>query len=220
MTFCYFRFLVVALMPLVSSAQIVDNYVAQPSINVSWNNNARWSFNSAIEQRNLIENGINGLHLQAAQFASYDIGFYTQIAAGVMYREVFDDQRPEELRFTEQFVYVRKYNSLKLAHRLRWDQRIRGTELTHRWRYRFSGSLPLNGGNIDAREFYLTASVETLFIAQAREKPGYDQRVSLGIGIALTRKLKIQLVTEYRWEDISQDLEKSLFFNLGVYYSL
>lgn len=218
MTSYYFRFLF--LMPLFATGQIVDDYVVQPSINISWNNNARWSFNSLIEQRNVVDNGVKGLHIQAAQFASYDIGFYSQIGAGVMYREVFDQQRPEELRFTEQFVYARKYNSLKLAHRVRWDQRIRGMDLTHRWRYRFSGSTPLNGGTVDAREFYLTASAEAVFIAQANQKPGYDQRIAIGIGTALTTKLKLQLVTEYRWEDYTQDLTRSLFFNFGLYYSL
>ncbi len=203
-----------------STAQVVDDFIAQPSLNLAWNNNGRWSYNTAIEQRNILVNGVQGLHVQAAQFASYDLGFYTQLGAGVMYREVFDNQRPEELRFTEQFVHARKYNALKIAHRLRWDQRIRGTDLTHRWRYRFSGSMPLNGESINTREWYVTASAEALFIAQHLKKPGYDQRVALGLGTAILKKMKIQLVTEYRWEDYTQDLEKSLFLNLGLYYSL
>ena len=192
----------------------------QPSIDVKWNHDSRWSFNTGVQQRNVIDNGINALHIQASQFASYELGFYTQIGIGVMYRELFDDQRPEELRFTEQFVYARKFNAVKVAHRLRWDQRIRGTDLTHRWRYRFSTSLPLNGATVDAREYYLTANLETLFIAQVTQKLAYDQRISIGIGTALQKGLKIQLVTEYRWEDYTNDLNRSLFINLGIYYTL
>ncbi|GAL74150.1 hypothetical protein JCM19275_2997 [Nonlabens ulvanivorans] len=180
MTSYYFRIFVFLFMPLISTAQVVNNYIVQPSINVRWDNSGRWKFNSALEHRSVVNNGWNALHVQAVQFASYEVGFYSQIGMGVMYRELFDDQRPEELRLTEQFVYARKYNNLKIAHRLRWDQRIRGENLTYRWRYRLSGSFPLNGATVDATEFYLTSSIETIFIAQANEKPGYDQRVAIG----------------------------------------
>lgn len=220
MTSCFFKVLIFLVLPLFATAQVVDNFVTQPSINLSWHNNSRWSFNSAIVQRSVMENGVNALHIQAAQFASYEIGFYSQIGVGVMYRELFDKQLPQELRFTEQFVYARQYNALKIAHRVRWDQRIRGMDVTHRWRYRFSGSVPLKGGTVDARELYITTSLEAVFIAEAGETPGYDQRVAIGIGTALTKNLKLQLVTEYRWEDYTQEIDRSLFFNLGMYYSL
>tara|TARA_R110002012_G_scaffold53641_2_gene137813 strand:- start:234 stop:896 length:663 start_codon:yes stop_codon:yes gene_type:complete len=220
MTSYYFRIFAFLFMPLISTAQVVNNYIVQPSINLRWDNNGRWMFNSALEHRSLINNEWNVLHVQAVQFASYEIGFHSQIGLGVMYRELFDDQRPEELRFTEQFVYARKYNNLKIAHRLRWDQRIRGENLTHRWRYRLSGSIPLNGGTVDATEFYITSRLETIFIAQANKKSGYDQRVAIGLGRALNKNMKLQLVTEYRWEDYTNDLKRSLFINLGVFYSL
>lgn len=220
MTSYYFRIFAFSFMPLISTAQVVNNYIVQPSINVRWDNSGRWKFNSALEHRSVVNNGWNTLHVQAVQFASYEVGFYSQIGMGVMYRELFDDQRPEELRFTEQFVYARKYNNLKIAHRLRWDQRIRGENLTYRWRYRLSGSFPLNGATVDATEFYLTSSIETIFIAQANEKPGYDQRVAIGLGRALSNNIKLQLVNEYRWENYTNLINRSLFINLGVFYSL
>lgn len=216
----YFRIFTFLFLPVISTAQIVDSFIVQPSINVRWDNNSRWRFNSAIEHRNIINNGWNALHIQAVQFASYEIGFYSQIGVGIMYREIFDDQRPEEIRFTEQYVYARKFNSLRIAHRFRWDQRIRGEALTHRWRYRLSSSVPLSGGNLDISEYYITSSIEAVFIAQANEKPGYDQRVAIGIGRALSNNIKLQMVTEYRWEDYTQDINRSLFINLGVFYSL
>jgi hypothetical protein len=42
------------------------------------------------------------LHIQAAQFASHEMGFYSQIGVGVMYRELFDDSKLEEVRLAEQ----------------------------------------------------------------------------------------------------------------------
>jgi hypothetical protein len=220
MTSFYSRAILFFFLPVLSFSQIVEDVIVQPSINISWETGNRWSFNSVIEQRNSTENSFDPLHIQAAQFASYDIGFYSQLGLGIMYRELFDEARPEEVRFTEQYVYSRKYNALKIAHRARWDQRLRGDRTTHRWRYRLSSSLPLNGFAADVSEFYLTASLETLFIAENRKRPGYDQRFSLGLGRQLNKKLKLQLVTEYRFEDFTADTERLLFLNIGVYYRM
>jgi hypothetical protein len=159
------------------------------------------------------------LHVQGAQYVSYEIGFYSQLGVGIMYRELFDNDRPEELRTTQQFVYSKKYNALKVAHRARWDQRWRGDRLTHRWRYRVSSSLPLNGSVTDPSEFYLTSSLETLFVAENGVAPALDQRFALGLGRQVGSRTKIQLVTEYRTEDFARGIERSLFINLGLYYS-
>jgi hypothetical protein len=220
MTSFYSRAILFFLLPVLSFSQIVEDVIVQPSMNISWETGNRWSFNSVIEQRNRTENSFDPLHIQAAQFASYDIGFYSQLGLGIMYRELFDEARPEEVRFTEQYVYSRKYNALKIAHRARWDQRLRGDRTTHRWRYRLSSSLPLNGFAADVSEFYLTASLETVFIAERNKRPGYDQRFSLGLGRQLTRNLKLQLVTEYRFEDFTANTERLLFLNIGVYYKM
>lgn len=215
-----FRLFIILLLPAAAISQVVDDVIVQPSLNISWKDTARWSFNTAVAQRNSTEGSFEALHIQATQFASYDIGFYSQIGAGIMYRELFDKDRPEEVRFTEQFVYARKYNALKIAQRVRWDQRLRDDRVTHRWRYRLSGSIPLNGFATNASEFYITASLETVFIAENDYRPAYDQRFSLGIGRKLSKKLKLQLITEYRFEDFTADTQRLLFLNLGVYYQM
>ena len=220
MTFYYFRAFLFLLFPFTSFSQIIDDVIVEPTLNVSWHNNARWSFNSAISERNSTQDSFEALHIQASQFASYEVGFYSQIGVGIMYRELFDDSRPEEVRFSEQYVYTRKYNALKITHRVRWDQRLRGERTTHRWRYRLSSSLPLNGLAADASELYLTASIETLFIAERDNRPAYDQRFSLGIGRKISNNLKLQLVTEYRFEDFTAGTDRLLFLYLGVYYSI
>ncbi|WP_124979226.1 DUF2490 domain-containing protein [Nonlabens xiamenensis] len=219
MTSFYFRWFFL-LLPMALSSQVIDDLLVQPAVNLSWHNNARWSFNTAAAQRNSTNDGWDALHVQVAQFASYEIGFYTQLGAGVMYRELLDEDSPEEIRFTEQFVHARKYNAFKLAHRLRWDQRWRDQRITHRWRYRLSASLPLNGSVTDASEWYLTGSLEALFIAENNKNPSYDQRTSLGLGRKISKDIKIQFVGEYRFEDFSRDNEKLLFLNLGLYYSM
>ncbi len=220
MTSFYSRFFLFLLLPFLSFSQIVEDVIVQPSLNISWQTGNRWSFNSVIEQRNSTDDTFEALHIQAAQFVGYEVGFYSQIGFVVMYRELFDDSRPEEVRFTEQYVYKRKYNALKVAHRVRWDQRLRGDRTTHRWRYRLSSSLPLNGFATDISEYYLMASLETLFIAENAARPAYDQRISFGLGRQLSKNLKLQLVTEYRFEDFTANTERLLFLNLGMFYQI
>ena len=119
MTFYYSRVLFIWLFPLFSFAQIVDDIIVQPSVNISWQTGNRWSFNSVVEQRNSADDGVDALHVQAAQFVGYEVGFYSQIGFVVMYRELFDDSRPEEVRFTEQ--YVTKENTMRLRWHIEYD---------------------------------------------------------------------------------------------------
>jgi hypothetical protein len=218
MTFSYFKLLLLYALPIFTMAQI-ERVVVQPSLSFSIKKDVRWSFNTTFQERNSVENGITALHVQAAQFVSYEIGFYSELGVGIMYRELFDQHLPEELRTTQQYVYSRKYNALKVAHRARWDQRWRDDRLTHRWRYRFSSSLPLNGSETDTKEFYVTASVETLFIGETGRKPALDQRFSAGLGRQMGKKTKLQFIIEYRTEDFRRDTERSLFIDLGLYYT-
>ncbi len=217
----YFFRLFFLLLPVVAVSQVTDQVVAQPALNISWKTENRWSFNTTLAQRTQVANGVDGLHIQLAQFAQYEIGFYSSVGIGIMYRELFDEQSPEELRITEQFVHARSYNKLKIAHRLRWDQRLRdGRSITHRWRYRLSSSIPLSGNNVDVSEFYATGSVETLFIAESNRRPEYDQRVEIGLGRQLRPGYKLQLTTEYRWESFNLDPNRRLFFYLSLYAQL
>ncbi len=220
MTSCYFRILLL-LLPAVGASQIADQVVVQPALNIAWETDSRWSFNTTVSQRTQAANGYESLHVQVAQFALYEVGFYSQIGLGVMYRELFDDQLPEELRLTEQYVFARTFNELKIAHRLRWDQRIRDQRnITHRWRYRLSASIPLSGNNVDVSEFYLSGSAETLFVAENNRSPQWDQRLELGLGRQLGTNFKLQLSTEYRWEAWNVNLDKRLFFYVTLYSRL
>ncbi|ARN78254.1 hypothetical protein BST97_09765 [Nonlabens spongiae] len=215
---CYSKWVLFFLLPFCCYSQI-DEVLVDPSITFSFQQGSRWGFNTILNQRSVIYEEGQALHVQAAQFATYEVGFYSQLGMGVMYREIFDDDRPEELRTTQQYVFARKYNALKIAHRGRWDQRWRADRLTHRWRYRLSSSLPLNGLRTDSSEFYLTGSWETLFIAENGTTPAFDQRFAIGLGQQLNENIKLQLVTTYRIEDFTKTSERLLFLELGLYYS-
>lgn len=214
----FFRALII-LVPALGMSQ-ADQVVFQPATSISWNPQSRWSFNTAMEQRTQIKNDTEAISMQIAQFAQYEIGFYSQLGIGVMYRELFDENQPEEVRFMEQYVHTKKYNQIKLAHRLRWDQRIRGDRTTHRWRYRLSGSIPLNGNVVDPSEYYITGHLETLFIAEYDQRPLYEQRAGLGIGKQLGSTFKLQTSAQYRWFDLTEETSTLLFLNISLYVSL
>ena len=219
MTSFYFK-VIVLFIPFMACGQVVDRYLAQPGLKLSWHNDSRWSFNTAVEQRTAVSNQLDPLHIQVAQFAHYEVGFYSQIGIGVMYRELLEKGRPEELRLTAQLVHAKKYNQFKVAHRLRWNQRLREQRVTHRFRYHLSGSIPLNGNQVDASEYYITGHIEALMIVENHRTPTYDQRIGAGIGRQLGSKTKLQLQTEYRWEAYTIATERLLLTSLALYYNL
>ncbi|GAA0871531.1 hypothetical protein GCM10009117_06770 [Gangjinia marincola] len=201
-------------------AQVADQILVEPGMNLAWPSKGRWSFNTAIENRTEVEENKEALHVQLAHFTSYEVGFYGKVALGIMYRELFDKDRPEELRITEQYSYGKRYNQLRLVHRARVEQRIRENDITHRLRYQFSADLPLEGLELDAREFYIAGSLESLLSLNRSNSPEIDQRFSVTLGNRILSNLKVQLTTQYRFENYAQETFTRLFFSLGTFYKL
>lgn len=216
----FFKAVVCGFIPMLGFSQLADTYLIQPSIHLSYTNGDRWSYLTSIANRNSIEPNTKTLHIQATQHVNYDIGFYTRIGASVMYRESLDNSVRDEWRFSQRFIHARNYNAVKVAHRLQWDQRIRQHNITHRWRYQLSGSLPLNGEQLNTGELYINAAAESLLSTQKNNKPSYDQRVSIAIGVQLLPQLKLQLSHEYRIENYTNNYTSLLFSNISMYYKL
>lgn len=206
------------MVPIVAMGQIAQQSRLESGVTAQWNSNDRWQFYTSLHQRTDL-NDVTGMHVQFTQYATYDIGFYATIGAGFMYRELsrFKDR---EFRWTAQYTYSRTYNAIKLAHRVRWDQRYREDDPEYRLRYRLSFSMPLNGFKVDVKEYYVTAGSESLYVVQSGELPEYDQRLYAGVGFRWSDKLRIQSTTEHRWESLLNDSQTLLFVNLGLFYRL
>lgn len=210
MTSYYFKAIVLCIFLGVNLcySQTPGLWETELAVNTKINN--RWSLNLGTSNRNTFSNDLGNTplqlktnHLQFEINTAYEVGFYSKLGAGVMYRfnTIANKNAENELRITEQFSLAKYYNALRMVHRFKWDQRIKTSETVHRFRYRFSTDFPLQGLQLDPQEFYLILSTETLLNAGASIKPAWDQRVVTALGYQLSKPIKLQFDVEYRVED-------------------
>lgn len=160
--------------------------------------------------------------LDLSHFSTLALDDMNALAVGVQYRfeENFVNSEENELRFTEEYKYSIQSNATKFEHRLRAEQRITLSATSHRFRYNFAITRSFNGSKIDTGEAYIMGDVETLLTIANSAKPKYEQRLGAGVGWALTDFIKLELVTEYRLADFTQDLGHELFFVTGMKFTL
>ncbi|MEC3906588.1 DUF2490 domain-containing protein [Tamlana sp. 2201CG12-4] len=81
-------------------------------------------------------------------FSTLKLSYNHKISLGVYYRnrDLFETGR-NEVRFLEQFNYIKQTLGVRYGHRFRAEQRIIDNETTFRQRYRFAVDFPLNGEN-------------------------------------------------------------------------
>ena len=191
--------------------------------------NSRWSLNANIGNRNLLTTYLGSeafhftaRHIQAGINTAYEIGLYTKLGGGMMYRwnTLGDSDAENELRTTQQFSMARHYNALRIVHRWKADQRFKGSQLEHRLRYRFSTDFPLQGLSLDVNELYLLFSTESIFNFGKDINPMWDQRLNTGLGFQLSKPIKLQLSLQYRWEDYIGATNHRMFVNTQLFYSL
>ena len=160
--------------------------------------------------------------LDLVHFSNLKILDNQSIGFGIQYRfrKVFEPDRGNELRLTQQYNITFRPRVLRIGHRLRSEQRIFKQQTIHRFRYRFALDSPLIGEKLDIGEPYIVGTLETLLSAGPGESPQYDQRVGLNLGWLVTQKSKIQAGLEYRREDFAASGEDILFFNTSLVLSL
>lgn len=198
---------------------------AQPQIALNYKVGAFYSHNFSIENRNYLIDGGNSQfqvrHLHLAHFSNLKIKDNQSVALGIQYRFRKDfDGGPNELRLTQQYNFTKQPFVVRFGHRFRTEQRITQALTTHRFRYRFSVDFPLQGERLDVGEPFLVGNVETLLSVAKSNLPEYDQRFTLNIGWQLTEKTKLQIGSEYRFENFMKDTKNVLFFLTGLNFSL
>ena len=67
---------------------------------------------------------------------------------------------------------------------------------------------------------YIIGDLETLLTFFEGFKPEYEQRIGAGVGLALSDLVKIELVTEYRLNDFTQNLGNELYVVTGLMIAL
>ncbi len=160
--------------------------------------------------------------IDLAHFSTIQLSDKNAVAVGIQYRfrENFDEGKDNELRITEEYTYTTKPKATEYEQRIRAEQRFTSSETSHRFRYNFAISRAFNGSEIKTGDAYMIGDLETLLTVSKTRKPEYEQRIGAGIGWALSDLAKIELVTEYRLSDFTQNLAHEVYFVTGLKISL
>lgn len=197
----------------------------QPAIALNYNVTNIYSHNFSVQNRNYLYDNesvqFTVRQIDMVHFSNFKIKDNQSLALGILYRfrENFDGGA-NELRLTQQYNLHYKPNVVRYGHRLRTEQRITSLKTTHRYRYRFSLDLPLQGEKLDVGEPYFVGNFENLLSVAKEQRPQYDVRFTLNFGWKITEKTKFQIGSEYRFEDYSQNLEHVLFLLSSLNISL
>ena len=150
--------------------------------------------------------------IDLVHFSTFNLDYYHTLSFGIQYRiRESIDGGSNELRLTQQFNYTKTNQAIRYGHRLRLEQRIFDDLSIFRTRYRFALDSPLNGEKLDIGESYVLASMEALLSVSNSIKPELDHRTTAHIGWLLSKKSKIQVGLEYRFEGFNITTEEKLF---------
>lgn len=160
--------------------------------------------------------------IDLAHFSKLKLSDKNAVAVGIQYRfrENFEKHKENELRFTEEYSYTTKPKATEFEHRVRAEQRITSSETSHRFRYNFAVNRSFKGDEIKPGDAYMIGDLETLLTVAKSAKPEYEQRIGAGVGWVLSDQMKIELVTEYRLSDFTQNLVHEIYFVTGLKISL
>ena len=171
---------------------------------------------------NEVENSLPIIFVNLSHFSSFRIANNSHLGLGVMYRfaDAFEDQSFNEFRLTQQFYTIFKPSVIRYAHRFRMEERFIGSDTFMRLRYRMGIDFPLNGQALDLKEAYALFNVESLLQLNRNQSPRVDFRISGGVGVLITPKLKLQGILQHRFEHLTQIQEGRWFGFLGGYIKI
>jgi len=198
----------------------------QPKIAVNYKVIENYKHNFSIAHRNYFYRNeaikISTRQIDIVHFSNLKIEDNLSIAFGIQYRfrENFETDKLNELRFTQQFNITNKPRNVRFGHRLRAQQRITSDLVVHRFRYRFSIDFPLQGEQLDVGEPYFVTNTETLWSIAKSKLPQYDQRFTVNIGWLVAPKTKLQAGLQYRIEDYIHQTRFEFFLHTNLILAL
>ena len=198
----------------------------QPKIAINYKVSENYKHNFSVAQRNYFFRneayGISTRQLDLVHFSNLNISDNQSIAFGIQYRfrEIFEENKFNELRFTQQYNVTYKPKNVRFGHRIRAQQRINSARTVHRFRYRFAIDFPLKGEQLDIGEPYFVTNTEVLLSVAENKLPQYDQRVAANIGWLLAPKTKLQAGLQYRIEDYTHQTHYEFFIHTNLIFSL
>ncbi len=221
-----FLFILILMGTFCSLAQEKFNGFYEPYIKVEYDVTKSFSQEFILEDRTIWYDKESVTfeikQVDIAHFSKLKLNDKNDVALGLQYRfrENFANDKENELRFTEEYTFSTKPKATEFEHRLRAEQRFTPSETSHRFRYNFAVTRSFNGSEIKKGNAYMIGDLETLLTVAKTSKPEYEQRIGAGIGWVLSDLMKIEVVTEYRLSDFTQNLVHELYLVTGMKISL
>ena len=207
------------LIPPICLAQSKKELGLLPSLNINKKFSKDWSVNVKTESRQSVANESSNYEYVLTDFSfivAKKTSLNTTISGGYLMRF---REREVVNRTIQQITLVKRYSSLRLAHRIVTDQTFQENADTEiRLRYRLSTEIPLSGESLDPNEFFLKLSNEYL---NALEGPDYDLEIRSGsfVGHAFSLRSKLELGLDYRIGSFLNEAPRSRFW-IGLNYYL
>lgn len=117
------------------------------------------------------------------------------ISAGYQYR--ISSDRANTHRSIQQISFVQKALRFRIGHRFRTDQTWTNESVLHRYRYRLSLEIPINGFSLDPKEFYLLVQDEPIVSLESGESD-VENRIYGAVGYLFANAYKLQTGIDYR----------------------
>lgn len=201
---------------LAQEAALENNFAINYSIN-------SWKLNTSLGHRSVREKigestSTELAFLEINQFITKKISPKLSISFGYKYRDINNIIDEIEHRITQQVALVHHKEHFRFVSRLRLEQRFRN-QFIHRYRYRFSMDVPLNGVKLDSKEFYMVVSNE-IILQKVKTGGRFDNRLSIGVGYVFSQVSKLQLDFTHRMEDLNDEIEHIPFVTTSLLFNI
>lgn len=119
-------------------------------------------------------------------------------------------------RTFQHYNFIERYNALKLAHRIAFEQFYQPKkQTTFRARYRVSLEKPLNGERVDVKEFYLKLGNEYLYNFTEKD---LEIRLTPYLGYRVSKKDKVEFGIDYRMGSFLENATENNFWFRTTWY--
>lgn len=150
-------------------------------------------------------------------FLNREIRPGVSIAAGLFHR-IQDNENAN--RIIQQLAILQRMRNLRINHRFRTDQTFtKNDDFEFRFRYRFTLEIPLDGVEIDPREYYMVLSNEPIFSSKGDEFE-IENRTVVALGKLFNLNEKMEWGIDYRTDGFFQEgIRTRLWAKLSYYYN-
>lgn len=197
-----------------------------PEVSLTKKVNDRIKLNFKVENQEIIFNNQDA-QSENPQFTHYrtDLMMFfdrsirpgISVALGIFHRF---QENEDGNRIIQQLAILQRMRNLRINHRMRTDQTFtRNDDLEVRFRYRFSMEIPLEGDEVDPKEFYMVLSEEPIFSYKGGDFE-IENRTAIALGKLFNSQEKLEWALDYRTDGYVQEgFRTRLWMKISYYYN-